>query len=156
MALNEKQKRFAEEYVMSLNATQAATRAGYSEKTAYSQGHRLLTNDEVSKYIQVLREELQEKTEITKEMIINEAAQIAFGNVSKVARWTNNVITLIPSNELPDEVKATIAEIKETKFGISIKQYDKLRALDLISKILGFYEDGKDKGEAPPLRIDDP
>lgn len=156
MALNEKQKRFAEEYVMSLNATQAATRAGYSEKTAYSQGHRLLTNDEVSKYIQVLREELQEKTEITKEMIINEAAQIAFGNVSKVARWTNNVITLIPSNELPDEVKATIAEIKETNFGISIKQYDKLRALDLISKILGFYEDGKDKGEAPPLRIDDP
>ena len=49
--LTEKQKRFCDEYLIDLNATQAAIRAGYSEKTAYSQGQRMLKNVEVKEYI---------------------------------------------------------------------------------------------------------
>lgn len=52
MALTEKQKRFADEYLVDLNATQAAIRAGYSEKSAYSQGQRMLKNAEVQEHIQ--------------------------------------------------------------------------------------------------------
>ena len=51
MALNEKQQRFADEYLIDLNATQAAIRSGYSKKTAYSQGQRLLKHAEVRAYI---------------------------------------------------------------------------------------------------------
>ena len=58
--LNEKQQRFADEYLIDLNATRAAIRAGYSEKTAYSQGERLLRNAEVKTYI---REKMDERKE---------------------------------------------------------------------------------------------
>ena len=50
--MTEKQKRFVNEYLIDGNATQAAVRAGYSKKTAYSQGERLLRNVEVQSYIQ--------------------------------------------------------------------------------------------------------
>lgn len=51
VALNDKQQRFCDEYLIDLNATQAAIRSGYSKKTAYSQGQRLLKHDEVKAYI---------------------------------------------------------------------------------------------------------
>ena len=57
--LTAKQKRFIEEYLIDLNATQAAIRAGYSEKTARSQGQRLLTNVDIQNAIKDLREEIQ-------------------------------------------------------------------------------------------------
>ncbi len=56
--MNEKQKRFAECFAACANATVAAKAAGYSEKTARSQGQRLLTNVDVQKYIKELQEEL--------------------------------------------------------------------------------------------------
>ena len=52
VALNDKQQRFCDEYLIDLNATQAAIRSGYSKKTAYSQGQRLLKHDEVKAYIE--------------------------------------------------------------------------------------------------------
>ena len=58
--LNEKQQRFADEYLIDLNATRAAIRAGYSEKTAYSQGERLLRHVEVKAYIKEKMEERKE------------------------------------------------------------------------------------------------
>ena len=57
--MTDKQKIFADEYLIDTNATQAAIRAGYSEKTAYSQGQRLLKNDEVANYIKTKAEELK-------------------------------------------------------------------------------------------------
>lgn len=50
--MTEKQKRFCEEYLIDLNATQAALRAGYSEKTAYSIGNENLKKPEIQEYIQ--------------------------------------------------------------------------------------------------------
>lgn len=52
VALNDKQQRFCDEYLIDLNATQAAIRAGYSKKTAYSQGQRLLKHAEAKIYIE--------------------------------------------------------------------------------------------------------
>ena len=61
MALNDKQKRFCDEYLIDLNATQAAIRSGYSKKTAYSQGQRLLKHDEVKAYIESRMAEKQKE-----------------------------------------------------------------------------------------------
>ena len=55
--MNEKQRRFAEYYAANPNATEAARAAGYSERTARSQGQRLLTNDDIQEYIKELQEE---------------------------------------------------------------------------------------------------
>ena len=62
--LTSKQKAFADEYLVDLNATQAAIRAGYSEATAYSQGQRLLKNVEVAGYIASAQSERSERTQI--------------------------------------------------------------------------------------------
>lgn len=78
MKLTEKQKRFCEEYIADLNATKAARRAGYSERTAYSQGQRLLKKVEIQKYIAELRCEQSEKSSITAEKIVAELASMAF------------------------------------------------------------------------------
>ncbi len=60
--LNEKQKRFCEEYIVDSNATQAAIRAGYSERTANEQGARLLAKDSVKTYIRELMDEAKDDT----------------------------------------------------------------------------------------------
>lgn len=57
--MNARQKLFVEEYLKDLNATQAAIRAGYSERTAYSQGQRLLKKVEIQNAVKELREQIQ-------------------------------------------------------------------------------------------------
>lgn len=156
MGLNEKQKRFADEYLLNFNVAQAAIRAGYSAKTAYSQGHRLLQYPAVSEYIQNQQEKLQKKLEITREMVVSEIARIAFGDIRGVLDWSEGGITLLPSSRISDDVAASISEVKTMSSGISVKQYDKLRALDLMAKVLGFYEDNKEKDELMPLLVDEP
>ena len=59
--MNEKQKNFAQEYIKDKNATQAAIRAGYSEKTAYSIGQRLLKNVDIKNYINDLLDEVRKE-----------------------------------------------------------------------------------------------
>lgn len=70
--LNDKQKRFALEYLKDLNATQAAIRAGYSEKTAYSIGQRLLKNVEIKALIEEEQKKVAEKTGLSAEWVVVE------------------------------------------------------------------------------------
>ena len=70
MAMNRKQRRFAQEYAGCLNATEAAIRAGYSGRTAYSQGCRLLKHDEVMAEVEQYLAEAAERAEISADWII--------------------------------------------------------------------------------------
>lgn len=74
--LTEKQQRFVEEYMIDLNATQAAIRAGYSEKTAYSQGQRLLKNVEILARIKELREQQANETYMSSLWVLEKLGQI--------------------------------------------------------------------------------
>lgn len=75
--LNERQQRFVEEYPLDLNATQAAIRAGYSAKTAYSQGQRLLSHVEVAGAIAERMKARSEKTGIDAEWLLRRLAMEA-------------------------------------------------------------------------------
>ena len=77
LKLTEKQKRFCEEYLVDLNATQAALRAGYSERTAYSIGDENLKKPEIQNYLRELMEKRSERTEITADTVIEELKKIA-------------------------------------------------------------------------------
>jgi phage terminase small subunit len=66
-----KQQRFAEEYLIDLNATQAAIRAGYSQRTANEQGARLLTNVSVASFVQAKMNERSERTGITADYVLD-------------------------------------------------------------------------------------
>ena len=71
MALTSKQLRFVEEYLIDLNATQAAIRSGYSVNTASETGYENLRKPQISEEIKKRQEKLQEKTEITQEWVLN-------------------------------------------------------------------------------------
>lgn len=82
MALTAMRERFVDEYLVDLNATQAAIRAGYSPKTAYSMGQRLLKDVEVQAAIQEARARREKRTEITQDRVVQEIADNAFRQAS--------------------------------------------------------------------------
>lgn len=75
--LQPKQKRFCEEYVIDLNATQAAIRAGYSQRSAKEIAARLLTKDNVQIEVQMLMDKISEKTAITAATVLKRINRIA-------------------------------------------------------------------------------
>ena len=77
--LNEKQQRFADEYLIDLNATQAAIRAGYNKKSAYSQGQRLLKHDEVKSYIEERMADQKENTIASAEEVMQYLTSVIRG-----------------------------------------------------------------------------
>ena len=93
--LTPKQQRFVEEYLIDLNATQAAIRAGYSEKTAQEQSSRLLSNVMVQEVVQKAKNKLSERTELTVDMVVNgllkEAQDYAEGSTqsARVSAWAH-------------------------------------------------------------------
>lgn len=93
--LTPKQQRFVEEYLIDLNATQSAIRAGYSEKTAQEQSSRLLSNVMVQEAVQKAKNKLSERTELTVDMVVNgllkEAQDYAEGSTqsARVSAWAH-------------------------------------------------------------------
>ena len=135
--LTEKQKRFVAEYLVDLNATQAAIRAGYSPKTANRIGSQNLSKVDVQTEIEKRRATLRNKLEITQEKVIEELAAVAFANGADFAQVTKTgLVRIIPT----EDKRKAIASIKEGANGTEIKTYDKVRALELLGKHLGVFD----------------
>lgn len=111
MKLNQKQKTFCEEYLIDLNATQSAIRAGYSEKTAKSIGQRLLTYVDIQAYIQQLMDKRSERTEITADRVLNELAHIAFDDIKNYLSFKNGTVV----NILGQEEDRVVVKIKDSE-----------------------------------------
>ena len=134
--LTEKQKRFVAEYLVDLNATQAAIRAGYSPKTANRIGSQNLSKVDVQAEIEKRRATLRNKLEITQEK-----AAVAFANGADFAQVTKTgLVRIIPTEDIPQDKRKAIASIKEGANGTEIKTYDKVRALELLGKHLGVFD----------------
>lgn len=138
--LTDKQRRFCEEYLIDLNAKQAAIRAGYSEKTAAAQAARLLIKVNVQSHISKLQERQSKRTEITADRVLEELAAIAFSDRSHFSQVNNKQhVIFTPTEKLSESERRSIASIIEGKNGIEVKSYDKLRALELIGKHIGMF-----------------
>ena len=147
--LTEKQKRFCEEYLVDLNATQACIRSGYSENTANRIGSENLSKPVIHSYIQELRSKQQERTQITADRVLQEISKIAFSKITNLVNWKTGEISLEDYNSLTEddkcaiesvsEVKTTVAEQTE-KITLRVKLYDKMKALESLGKHLGIYE----------------
>lgn len=152
--LTPKQQRFADEYLIDLNATAAYKRAGYAGKgnAAESMASQLLRNIKVANYIAERQKILQEKTGITQERVLSEYAKLAFLDPR---RFYNEQGQLIPVHELPADVAATLSgmEVTVSRSGTDeggkpeyddvkkIKFIDKKGALDSIARHLGMFVD---------------
>ena len=139
--LTAKQKRFANEYIIDLNATQAAIRAGYTSKYANTNANKLLQNTTLAEYIQGLMDERSRRTLVTQDKVVNELASIAFADISSFLKVKNNQVEVFDTDSIQHEMLAAIAEIKEGNYGISIKLHDKLKALELLGRHLGMFKD---------------
>lgn len=148
MALNEKQTRFVQEYIVDLNATAAAKRAGYSEKTAYSSGQRLLKDVEIQSAIQEAKLDLRRRTELRQEDVIGEIRRLAFFDMRKLVDKNGKPLDV---SELDDDTAAALVGLDvqdvtdEDSGGFLgyVKKYkmaDKLRALELLCKYLGLFD----------------
>lgn len=139
-----RQQRFVDEYLVDLNATQAATRAGYSARTANEQGARLLAKASVQEAIAAKQQRLAIKCEISAERVLEEYRRIAFADPRAVLAWGPEGVKLRPSDDLKPEEAALVSEVSETKDGMRIKLHSKLDALGSLAKHLGLFKEAPD------------
>lgn len=99
--LTPKQARFVEEYLVDLNATQAAIRAGYSARTAHSQGQRLLKHVEVAASVAAGQQDRSGRTEITADRVLQELAKIGFADIRKAVKWGSRLVAR-PEETMPE------------------------------------------------------
>nr|DAL83133.1 MAG TPA: Terminase small subunit [Caudoviricetes sp.] len=138
--MTDKQARFCEEYMIDLNATQAAIRAGYSPKTANEQAARLLANVSIQNRIAQLQAEQSRRTGVSADRVLRELAKVAFVNAGDLidARTAS-----LKSDAAPDDL-AAVQSVKVKTFGEDgleqeVKLADKLKALDLLGRHLGMF-----------------
>ncbi|QQX91325.1 terminase small subunit [Gluconobacter sphaericus] len=161
--LNEKQARFVEEYLVDLNAAQAAIRAGYSQKTARTQGQRLLTNADIQDAVSEAQKSRSARTQITQDRVIQEIARLGLSDVRKLF---DDGGRLFQPHEWDDDTAAAVASIEvdqrkepgedgERYTVTKIKAWDKNAALEKLCKHLGLYErDNEQKQVVVNIRDD--
>ncbi len=159
--LTDKQKRFVAEYLVDLNATAAAKRAGYSEKTACEQAARLLANVKVQTAVQEAKQARQERTEITQDMVLRETAKLAFFDIRKMFDKNGKPLDI---SMLDDDTAAVLVGLdvqdvtdNDGDYVGFVKKYkmaDKIKALELLGKHLGTWEP-KDDGPKDETTEDD-
>lgn len=162
--LTPKQRAFVREYLIDLNATQAAIRAGYAEVSASAEGSRLLGNVKVAAAVEAAMKSRAERTDITADRVLKELAKIGFADIRRAVKWQSAMITeednpdggdiaviktvvtntvqMVASEELDDETAAAIAEVSQNATGgVKIKLHDKRAALVDIGRHLGMFKD---------------
>lgn len=148
---------FVEEYLVDLNATQAAIRAGYSVKTANEQASRLLANVKVQTKIAKAMAERSKRTGINQDRVVLELARIAFVNPQNLI---NPEDASVRDNASEDDL-ACIQSVKvKTSFSDKgdmiereVKLNDKMKALELLGKHLGMWNDKIDLNVTLPVVI---
>lgn len=174
--LTPKQQRFVEEYLVDLNATQAAVRAGYSAKTARQIGDENLSKPDIAEAIGKAIAEQSERTGISADRVLTELAKIGFSDIRRAVKWFSqanvamidategeiedgsvrfavaNQVELISSADIDDETAAAISEISMTdKGGLRVKFHDKRAALVDLGRHLALFTDKVQHGADPAL-----
>lgn len=145
--MTDKQKIFADEYLIDLNATRAYRKAYPNckkDSSADAAARKLLGNTRIQKYISDRMEERQKRTEATQDRVLQELAYIAFARVTDYATVRDDVVKIKNTDELTEEQMRAISGIKEGKFGIELKLNDKEKALELLGRHLGMWNDKLD------------
>jgi len=144
MALTAKQKIFADEYLIDLNATRAY-KVAYprvkKDETARANSSRMLTNANVAVYVEKRMKDREKRTEITQDMVLKELAKIGFANVTDYVTIEGPYVKVKQTEDMPPDKLGAIAGIKEGANGIEIKLNDKGKALELIGRHLGMFKD---------------
>lgn len=147
-SLNARELRFVEQYLIDLNATQAAIRAGYSKKTARSQGQRLLTKADIASALQKAMAARSERTGITADRVLMELELLAFSDISHYVVDATGTLKL--TEDAPKHALRAISGFKRkvrtipmgkaadiTETEVEIKLWDKVNPLKFAGRHVG-------------------
>jgi phage terminase small subunit len=153
--LTDKQQKFVDEYLIDLNATQAAIRSGYSVKNADKIGSELLGKTGVAEAVAKAKAVRSRRTGISADRVVLELARMAFVDPTNVVDFATAKI----KDDISEDDRAALAgiKIKDTDKGTEreIKLADKLKALELLGKHLGVFDDRAQDGDGGVQIIDD-
>lgn len=149
-ALTPKQEAFVREYLVDLNATQAAIRAGYSAKTAEAIGRENLGKPRIAERIEAAVSARNQRTEVTADRVLRELAILGFSDVRHFAVDHDGTLKLVEG--APDDAWRAVSSVKhkirtfrddngntETNREIEFRMWDKNAALEKIAKHIRFY-----------------
>lgn len=140
MKLTDRKRRFVEEYLVDLNMTQAALRAGYSANSAQKYAYRLMRDPAVAQAVAEAMEQRSVRTEITQDMVVRELAAIGFAKVTDhTSVCPDGAVKIVPTEGLTEQQRKAIAGIKVSRYGVQVSNYDKVKALELLGKHLGMF-----------------
>ena len=152
--MTDAQKRFCDEYLIDLNATRAYKVAYPNVKkdaTASQAGSRMLRNVKVQEYISEKQKEIEKRTEVTQDMVIKELAKIAFldirklynenGKLKNIADIDKDTAGAISSLETLEEYEGCGDDREKTGDTQKVKLLDKTKALELLGRHLGIFND---------------
>lgn len=144
--LTERQRRFVEEYLVDGNATQAATRAGYSPATARQQGQRMLTNVDIKAALKAAQGQRSERIGVTQDRVVEELALVGFSDLRHY-KVTGGGLML--AEHAPSEAMRAVSSVKQTMkldqetgdlvTNVEYKFWDKNSALEKLAKHLGMF-----------------
>lgn len=146
--MTDKMIRFCHEYIVDLNGTQAAIRAGYSENSANEISSENLAKPRIKEYIDRLKKDRAERLGITADKVLAELSRLAFSNVQEIFTPTDGFKRV---SELDEDTARAIQSVKVTKKPagangdgqmeyddvVEYKMNDKKSSLDLLAKHLG-------------------
>lgn len=160
-----KKRRFAEEYLVDLNATNAAARAGYSAKTVHSQGPRLLEDVEVKKLIAEGMAKRSQSTQITADRVLQELARVAFfdprrllnadGSPKSINELDDDTAAVLSGMDITEEYAGTGADRVFIGYTKKVKVSDKVAALGLAMRHLGMLNDKLQVGGGMVVTVKD-
>lgn len=136
--MTKKQQRFCDEYLVDCNATQAAIRAGYSEKTAYSIGVENLKKPELKNYIEQRLQDMQDKTVASAEEVIQYLTSVLRGQSSA------EIVVVEGTGDGCSEAR-TVQKAPDEK--------ERLKAAELLGKRYGIFTDKMSLDGAIPVII---
>lgn len=147
--LTDKQEMFCQEYLKDLNGTQAAIRAGYSEKTAEFQASRLLSNDKVKSRITQLKDKRVQRVEIDADYLLKTLKTWLESDITDTLCLSAKELKELPKSvrQLITKAEITTTRVEDSDNGdgiikevIKLQFVNKERAADMIAKHIGFYE----------------
>ena len=150
-----RQRRFVDEYLIDLNATRAARRAGYAPRYADRIAANLMGKNGVLQAIAQGMQERSKRTAITADQVVEELACIAFATITQVVQVQDGKVRVVDTDDLPPEVSAAIAEIRQstTPHGgsLAVRLFDKVAALKLLGDHLGLFRKVDGGTSLPPV-----
>lgn len=165
--LTGKKKRFIDEYLVDLNATKAAQRAGYSKDTAYSQGPRLLHDPEVAAALREAQEERAKRVSASADRIVAELMAVAHSNIMQVLDIQPDGSFVVDLSRLTPEQAAAISEVTAEEYvegggedaklvkRVKVKLWDKMGGIKQLREHMGLQGANQGAGVTVIINGDD-